>query len=172
MKILSAGNRKITTTNEKKGNQSDRPFPSFPFIFICIHTPVSVGQVIVGAIGLKKKRSLKNLAKKTLSIDLFVSIGGEKVSVIRLQLLTTWIPLRNATSQEKIRTVLPRRFMQVLPSTDAYLDPQRNVSVFKILIISTFAYSFYNSLHLHIFLMCKVIGLYVAIFMFSLIFIS
>lgn len=44
--------------------------------------------------------------EKALSIDFIAAVGEEKVSVMRLQLLSTWVPLRNASALEKVRTSL------------------------------------------------------------------
>lgn len=81
--------------------------------------PVSVSQVVAGAIRLRKKRLQKILVLRRLylSIDFIVSVGREKVSVIRPQLLNSLVPLRNATSLEIMTTFVSGRSMQVLPST-------------------------------------------------------
>lgn len=106
--------------------------------------PVSVSQVVAGAIRLRKKRLQKILVLRRLylSIDFIVSVGREKVSVIRPQLLNSLVPLRNATSLEIMTTFVSGRSMQVLPSTASQTLKKRS-DPFQIFILSTFAYSLF-----------------------------
>ena len=94
--------------------------------------------------------------EKTLHIDIIVSVGGEKVSVIRWQLLNTLVPEQcqfSAKSEDRlVKGDLCKFFWEVM------LRPlKKEVSLSKSELFLSCMFSFCSGLHLHIFLMWEVI---------------